>query len=283
MSHAGDYRGPTTPTLKLLCPICQGLTEQVLETVGRTERTRTDMQPLDHLGRSGSRNEILTCLHCGLSARAEELDKIRGRVANDDWGEDYGRTETGNALLVAIAGAELTGTLVGSWGPHHRAEVAARLLEADNTVPGRQDRAPARVIADAWLTAAWLAVEASGTTADVTRNAHDRWEEERFYRVRAARWYDRALHAPAGSDDARRCATAGEKATVAYLLGEQRRRVADRAGAAAAYQRCIHFAGDAGEQGIVQLARTQRDCPVEWIEQTDVRVGSSRRSLTTQG
>jgi uncharacterized protein (DUF2225 family) len=107
--------------------------------------------------------------------------------------------------------------------------------------------APAMLVADLWLRAAWCCLDEADS------------EAERYYRRLAVTRFSGALE---GYDEVPR----DERAVITYLVGELWRRIGDSARAAEWFGHvALEVTDAASQQWIVDLARQQRDEPREWL------------------
>lgn len=138
----------------------------------------------------------------------------------------------------------LTATAEHSVGLTHvtgsaKYEAAAKVAEWQSMEP--------RYVADFYLRASWCCVD----EGDV--------EAERFFRRKAASMFELALGSYDGVAD-------DERAVLTYLVGELWRRIGDLVSAARWFERVAEEVIDqAGQEWVLDAARQQRDCPMEWF------------------
>jgi uncharacterized protein (DUF2225 family) len=209
---------------------------------------------------------VLTCPSCGIEFHSEALDayELPDRKHTDFHMQAAGIQPLPYGVHLCVrcgfAGSEVAFTdpeeVSSEVRRHLWDEVTPRISVMEPSASDKYDcaakvaswaGAPAHVVGDLWLRAAWCCVDEQ----DV--------EAERYYRRLAAARFAESL---AGYDDVPRA----ERAVVTYLVGELWRRIGDRARANAWFNRVAQEITEPRDQRwIIELARQQRDDPREWI------------------
>jgi uncharacterized protein (DUF2225 family) len=215
-----------------LCPVChEDFRAQVIGTAGELNGKRTDFQER-HVGAPLLPFSIVLCGACGFAGYPDDYTDDTARLLVDDDIRAFCHTDL-RPVIVELHAKPIPSQL--------KYEFAARIA-------AKQDR-PAEDIALLFLRAAWCCVLAGESER----------EDERYYRVRAARFYELCL---VGFNNIPR----DDRAKITYLVGELWRRIGDNKKAAEWFDRVPDEINDPVEQKwVIDYAVQQKNNPLEWF------------------